>query len=554
MFIISAKERLPMKRIVIVQIILALFITSGMAFAQLGNSKYNDPETPKIRASLTVVPETNDIKELRAFILHCQNNWWTQMQEHFKDDDDIQVFMRETTQARQEAAEKILTLVQERNENTNAEDEKNRKEMALAGVISFGLAAKPEDNDTTFALKMLFDTYTWFLNQESFAGDKNRESAKELLGKFEKFVESLEKNPNRKDFGMRARCSWFARNAGFAYSLPDDQQRLAHFNKASGDIKKYITANAANPLMKYNVSYLFSSLKSSAESIEAQQGTSIKKGTLVLPVLEYYDAIYWDEEFAKQNGIGRNWAEQYEREKVKYRVLMADNQLAVFREEVGKLKESLEKELGANPIQKVGEFEAFTEEMTNRNESARVLYQTIRPVFAAASVPAVKEYASTIDATLNLLALEGKEFEFEAVLVDGKKINLKDYRGKVVFLTYWRAGGELDALPFLVGLSHNKVYQEKGLVIIAFSVDGKVDSLKESFKTWNLQCMNASEVLSKEQNLTDSREKYSINSFPTRIIIDKDGKVVRGSVGKSFNSIEMLARKLSELLPMDEQK
>ncbi|MCL2711556.1 MAG: hypothetical protein FWE95_11820 [Planctomycetaceae bacterium] len=111
-----------MTRIAIVQIVLAVFLVSGLAVAQLDGSKYNDPETPKIRASFTVAPDTSDIKELRAFISHCQNNWWRQMQGRFKDIEDAEPFMQEKFLAILNAAEKMLTVLQEqgRDEDTNA--------------------------------------------------------------------------------------------------------------------------------------------------------------------------------------------------------------------------------------------------------------------------------------------------------------------------------------------------------------------------------------------------------------------------------------------------
>ena len=526
-----------MERVVIIQVALAFFIVSGVVFAQIDGGKYDNPDTPNIRASFTIVPNTNDIKELRKFILHNQNNWWIQMMNRFKDSEDTEIFLRERSQAAMEAAEKILAIIheQEREENTNLENEETRKNFIFNPIS--------EDNDTLFALKTLILSYDMLSHQDG---------TQELLNKYERFIEILERDPNRKDLGVHARLLWYNANSSFACSLPDDHQRLTYFNKTFDNLKKYLATNTDNPILKYRVTDIFTTQINCAEAIESLSGTSVKKGTLVIPVLEYFDAIYsfWDGDFAKQDRIGRNWPERYEREMTKYRVLAADEPLVVFRELVEEFKKLLESELNENSVQKIKEFHAITEDMASRNEAAQLLYKTVLPIFENANIPAIKDYALTIDTTLNQLALEGQEFEFEAVLLDGTKIDLNDYRGRVVLLNYWRTDNPLtNGLPFLVGLNSNKIYQDKGFEIITFSVDEDVNQTKLFFNEYKLQWPNASEVLSKELNLADSREKYKIKSFPTMILIDKSGKVVRSDTDS--RNLETFVKEIHKLFEAD---
>ena len=524
-----------MKQIVIVQITFALLIMSGTVVAQLGNSKYNNSDTPKIRASFIVVPDTNDIKELRAFITHSQNNWWTHMSDRYKDDDDIEIFQQERFHAILIAAEKILVILTEqgRDENTNGENEKIWK--------NFNFAVKPEDNDTMFALKAQIASFTRLSFQIR---------TQESLDKYEKLVESLEQNPKRTDFGIYTRLDWIRENYYFSYSLPDDQQRLMFFNKTFDDMKKYLAANADNPLLKYHITSLFHTQICCAETIESLPGTSIKKGTLVVPALEYYDAIYrsWDEDFAKQDSHGRDWSAYYEREMAKYRILAADNPMMAFREAVEKFMGSLEKRLDESSIQNVREFEAIAEEMGNRNEAEQLLYKAIYPIFTAAHVPAIKDYAVVIDTRLHWLLLEGKELEFEAISLNGTKINLKDYRGKIVLLYYCNDETYFTGVPFLAGAYHNKTFQDKGFDIIMFCTDVDVDRLKNDVKEHKLAWTVASEVLSKQQHLADSRNKYNINSFPTFVLIDREGKVVRGVASDKIREmVTVLSKELFRL-------
>ena len=72
-----------------------------------------------------------------------------------------------------------------------------------------------------------------------------------------------------------------------------------------------------------------------------------------------------------------------------------------------------------------------------------------------------------------------------------------------------------------------EIYHDKGFEIIAFSVDEDLDALKAMIEKEELPWLNASEVLSKEKNMADSRTQYNIIAYPTSILIGKDGKVIR---------------------------
>ena len=501
-----------------------LLIIFSVIVAQIDSSGHNDLETSKIRASFTIGPDTDDIKELRAFVLHSQNDWWPQMMNRFQNDgSDIAPFMREKHMASLEAAEKIMAVVMEqgRIEDANAESEEARKNLN-------NLTVTQQDNDTVFALKTLIASYHFWVAENS---------TPELFDKFEKFIESLELNPQQKDYGTLARCLWFAVNSNFACTLSDEQQRLSHFIRTFDDMKKYIVANADNPQLKYHISALFSSLESSAKLIESMPKASVKKGTLVIPILDFFNACSrtWDADTETHNLIRKNWQEYYEREMEKYRILSADEPLQAFREAIKDLKSSLEKELSENSLQRINDFEAISEEMDSRSVAAQLLYQEIRHVFVDTSDPAIKEYASVIDSKLNLLTLEGKEFEFEALLLDGTKIDVKDYRRKVVLLYYWYADSPvlLRDFSFLMGLSHNTFL--KDIVIITFCVDRDVNQTKKLVNDWKIPCLNASEILSQEVNLQNSRNKYNINSLPTFVLIDRDGKVVRAITTRNIS-------------------
>jgi thiol-disulfide isomerase/thioredoxin len=215
-----------------------------------------------------------------------------------------------------------------------------------------------------------------------------------------------------------------------------------------------------------------------------------------------------------------------------YDILTADDPLAAFQVKVNELKQSLEAKLDEDSWQKVSGLHRIANEMDERNTALRTLLITVRPIFEASENEKINDWAISYDVELKNLILEGVEFELEAILLDGSKINLKDYRGKVVVLDYWAAwcGPCIGEIPQLKSF-YEGWHKSRGVELIAFSVDEDLDALKAFVEKEQLPWKNASEKLSKEQNLPDSREKYGIIAYPTMILIDKDGKVVLSGNG-----------------------
>jgi thiol-disulfide isomerase/thioredoxin len=249
----------------------------------------------------------------------------------------------------------------------------------------------------------------------------------------------------------------------------------------------------------------------------------------VKPALEYYRDLYEKHPDAHD---AKGWLRVINNDLVKYDILTADDPLAAFQVKVEELKQTLEAELDENSWQKVSGLSQIAEEMDCRNEALRLLLKTVRPIFEGSKDEKQRDWVIGYDIQLNHLALEGVEFELEAVLIDGTKIDLKDYRGKVVILDYWHTGcgpciGEIPTLKTF----YKNWHEERGVELIGISADDDLDVSKAFVEKEQLAWPNASEKLSKEQNLPDSREKYNINAWPTTILIDQNGKVVRAGNG-----------------------
>jgi len=115
--------------------------------------------------------------------------------------------------------------------------------------------------------------------------------------------------------------------------------------------------------------------------------------------------------------------------------------------------------------------------------------------------------------------------DFNLPLLDGTKISLSQYKGKVVFLNFWATwcGPCRSEMP-----SMEAVYQslkDKGLEILAVNLG---DSKNEVSTFMNQNKLNFPAVLD-EKNTTGS--SYNVRAIPTTYIIDKRGLIVARIIG-----------------------
>ena len=133
--------------------------------------------------------------------------------------------------------------------------------------------------------------------------------------------------------------------------------------------------------------------------------------------------------------------------------------------------------------------------------------------------------------------------DFDLCSIDGGKIKLSDYRGKVVWLTFWRVGCPpcREEIPYLEEL-YSK-YNKKGLVVLGFNFadDKKIalDFLRQYSVTF--------------PNILDSSDEatktgfviYTASAAPVNYIIDSEGKIAAVWLGYDKNDkhgIEVLER------------
>jgi peroxiredoxin len=158
--------------------------------------------------------------------------------------------------------------------------------------------------------------------------------------------------------------------------------------------------------------------------------------------------------------------------------------------------------------------------------------KTIIAIFVLLILSPVVSYSGQIGSTAPAFNLVG---------VNGKGVSLEQFKGKVLFLTFWApwcipCREELPALEDLY-----KKFGKDGLQVIGISVD---DSLKDVQAFLSKVPISFPILLDKG----DVNESYRVTGLPTGFIVGKDGIIrnVHRGFGKEF--IAIYEKEIQELL------
>jgi len=140
---------------------------------------------------------------------------------------------------------------------------------------------------------------------------------------------------------------------------------------------------------------------------------------------------------------------------------------------------------------------------------------------------------------LGFQELSGKKEapDFTLLSLDGRKVSLQDYRGKVVFLHFWATWCKpcIEEFPTIERI--HKEYKDKGLAILAVSIDKGDKDVVKSFvdKTG----VSFPILLATDGNIKGA---YWTWGTPTSFLIDRNGKILGRALGpRKWDSIEARA-------------
>ena len=106
-----------------------------------------------------------------------------------------------------------------------------------------------------------------------------------------------------------------------------------------------------------------------------------------------------------------------------------------------------------------------------------------------------------------------------------RKVELRDFRGKIVLLNFWATWCPpcVEEMPSLVRLQQR--FQDKGVTVLGVSVDADGDAYHRFLKDHNIDFLTVRDPDQKSNNL------YGTFKFPETYIIDRKGIVRRKFIG-----------------------
>ncbi|WP_176852126.1 TlpA disulfide reductase family protein [Mucilaginibacter sp. OK268] len=210
-------------------------------------------------------------------------------------------------------------------------------------------------------------------------------------------------------------------------------------------------------------------------------------------------------------------------------------------------------------LTRTGEYVLRPDDMNNANTSFTLIKKgAIPPKYLTAvntgnTIPAGQKNLSPEEAEEQRMASYPKPMESENFTIgqqiesfttsdmNGKKVKLKDLRGKVVMLNFWFIGcppcrKEIPELNKLVEL-----YKDNpNVVFLAVALDARWD-IKDFLKTtpFNFDIIDDGRLIA---NI------YKIHLYPTSVILDKEGKVAFHTVSFAANSPYWMKKTINESL------
>jgi peroxiredoxin len=110
--------------------------------------------------------------------------------------------------------------------------------------------------------------------------------------------------------------------------------------------------------------------------------------------------------------------------------------------------------------------------------------------------------------------------------LNGKKVELKQFRGKIIFLNFWATwcGPCKEEMPSMEVL--HKQFREKNFVLLTISVDYEGEKPVQEFINKNRYTFS---VLLDPK--CETLDLFEVKGIPTTFLIDKKGKMIGKAIG-----------------------
>ncbi len=135
---------------------------------------------------------------------------------------------------------------------------------------------------------------------------------------------------------------------------------------------------------------------------------------------------------------------------------------------------------------------------------------------------------------------EAKEFTLKDIT--NKKVNLKDFKGKVVMLNFWATwcGPCREEMPSMEKLYRQ--FKDKGFVILAVASGEEVNSVNKFIKQYNL---TFPALIDSDYKVSDN---YKVWALPTTYFVNSSGQIIGKAQGGREWDTKQAAQYITSLL------